>query len=34
MWRRHKLRRWWRDYGFTVVVVLVLLAVAWLIAER
>jgi hypothetical protein len=27
MWRPDKLRRWWKDYGFTIVVVLVLMAV-------
>jgi hypothetical protein len=32
-WRR-QLRRWFRDNGFIIIVVLVLMAVAWLVAEH
>jgi len=31
---RHRLRRWWGDYGFTIIVLLMLIAAAWLIAEH
>jgi hypothetical protein len=31
--RRRKLRRWFEDYGLTIIMVITLLAAAWLIAD-